>query len=93
MTTYITEESNKKYGKVIVCRSGSRETPICKGARYVCEPLNPLKLKNRGRKGILVEFCQDNDDFGLTQSEANIKWDDTKRIGKVDISELVLLEG
>ena len=91
MTTYITEEVNKKYGKVIVYHSGSRETPIYIGAKYVCEPLNPLKLKNRGRQGTLIEFCQD-EDIGLAQWEANIKWDDTKRVGKVDILDLVLLE-
>lgn len=85
----INKQSSKKY---TVCHNGSRETTVCIGARYVCEPLNPLKLKNRGRTGVLVEFCESSDGVGLSLWEANIKWDDTKRIGKVDMSELILIE-
>ena len=82
----------KTLKNVTVCCSGTRVTPIYIGARYVCEPLNPLKLKNRGRTGVLLEFCESSDGIGLALWEGNIKWEDTKRISKIDISEFVLLE-
>ncbi len=56
------------------------------GNRYRVEPLNPQKLKHRGRAGILVGFV--NDDL-YNPYQAKIKFEDSGRVGRVDITDLI----
>lgn len=54
------------------------------GQKYIVQPNNPRKMKHRDRTGKLVEI-----EDSLIPSWANLKFDDTNRIGKItDISDL-----
>ncbi|NGM81313.1 hypothetical protein G5B47_02675 [Paenibacillus sp. 7124] len=55
------------------------------GNRYRVEPYNKLKLKHRGRTGTLMGYSEDN--WGMLF--ARLKFDDTGKVGKVDIDEIV----
>ena len=58
------------------------------GKRYEVKPMNIEKGKDVGRTCTLLAL---NEDFMPT--EAEVKWDDTGRNGKVkDLSDLILLD-
>lgn len=63
----------KKYKRSVLIRVGSR---------YLINPLNPQKKKNKGRVCELIAF----DEF---YQVAHVKFVDTKRSAKVDPSDLV----
>jgi hypothetical protein len=54
------------------------------GHRYIVSPTNPKKKKHRNRTGVIESL---EDDF--LPSYAMMKFDDNKRVGKVDICDLV----
>lgn len=56
------------------------------GGVYKVVPDNPNKLKHRDREGILMGFKLD--DLGNPMS-ARIKFDDTGRVGYVDVEDLI----
>lgn len=60
-----------------------RKIEIVEGNEYLVNPVNPRKLKHRGRK---VIFKYAESDRGHVT--ANVQFLDTKRIGKVDIDDL-----
>lgn len=63
-----------------------REIPLIPGSRYRIEPLNPKKLKHRGRMCVLIQYDAAYFDQG------QVRWEDTKRIGQVELSDLLLIE-
>ncbi|MDH6674985.1 hypothetical protein M2277_005684 [Paenibacillus sp. LBL] len=73
--------------KVDVRNNGKLEKSLILkiGQKYRVEPYNKLKLKHRGRSGILMGYS--TDDWGRIYGR--LKFDDTHRIGKVDVEELV----
>lgn len=54
------------------------------GETYRVEPLNPRKKKHRGRVCTILEF--DND---FMPRKASVRFHDTNRVGKVELSDLV----
>ena len=68
---------------------GEKRTIILEiGRRYEIKPMNIAKSKNVGRTCTLMAL---NEDFMPT--EAEVKWEDTGRKGKVkDLTDLVLLK-
>jgi len=60
-----------------------REVFLEVGKKYVIEQLNPRIMKNRGR---IVEILGFSDNF--MPQFAIVKYLDTKRTGKVDVSDL-----
>lgn len=63
-----------------------RKVEVIRGNKYICEPLNPLRKKNRGRICKVV----DHDDWSPV--DAYVIWEDTGRMGKVDLSDLVAIK-
>jgi hypothetical protein len=58
------------------------------GRRYEVRPMNIAKGKNVGRTCTLLAL---NEDF--MPSEAEVKWEDTGRKGKIkDLTDLILLD-
>lgn len=55
------------------------------GNKYRVEPHNPKKLQHRGRTGILMGYSEDN--WG--RMFGKLKFDDTGRVGKVTLDELI----
>lgn len=66
---------NGDNGKII------RKIDLIIGNKYIVNPLNPNKLKNRDRKVILVSIEND-------KLYGKVKYLDTSRPGKVEISDL-----
>lgn len=66
----------------------SREFCVTVGSRYRVEPLNPAKLKHRGRAGVVESLA--GEPF---LNEATIRFDDNGRCGRVDVSDLVPCDG
>lgn len=60
-----------------------RKIDLIPGNKYIVNPLNPNKLKNRDRKVILMKIENDN-----RYLYGKVKYLDTSRPGKVDISDL-----
>ncbi|WP_391558952.1 hypothetical protein [Robertmurraya sp.] len=61
------------------------KTELIHGNRYRVEPLNPQKLKHRGRAGVLVGFVEGK----LGPDQVKIKFEDTGRVGQVQLDDLV----
>ena len=66
----------------------ARKVNIYKDHEYIITPLNPRKLKNRGRHVIMLEKVlytpgQENADY-----VARIKYTDNNRLGRVDFGDL-----
>jgi len=55
------------------------EVELLSGKKYIIQPDNPRKMKHRNRICILIEV---DDNFMPTC--ANVKFEDTNRIGKID---------
>lgn len=64
----------------------NRTKPLKIGDKIIVKPVNKLKKKHRDRVGIIVEL----EDHLLPQW-ANVKFDDTKRIGKVETMDIELV--
>lgn len=63
-----------------------RKTKLIIGDNVVIDPLEPSKEKNRNRVGRVMGYYFDD----LKNVEAvKVKFDDTNRIGKVEIDDLV----
>ncbi|MFS0766016.1 hypothetical protein [Peribacillus phoenicis] len=60
-----------------------RKIDLIPGNKYIINPLNPNKLKNRDRNVILVKI--ENEKRGIY---GKVKYLDTSRPGKVEISDL-----
>lgn len=72
---------------VVEQRDGSfRKVKLKVGDRVKVEPVNPQKLKHRDRTGTIAGYY--HDEIGFLQS-VKVKFDDTKRVGKVDVPDLV----
>jgi hypothetical protein len=66
----------------------TRRIPLKIGGRYEIKPLNIAKAKNVGRTCVLLAM-----DDSFMPSEADVKWEDTGRKGKVkNLSDLLFLE-
>jgi predicted RNA-binding protein len=60
-----------------------RKIDLIPGNKYIVNPLNPNKLKNRDRKVILVKIENDKREI-----YGKVKYLDTSRPGKIEISDL-----
>lgn len=70
-------------------RDGSealREIRLKTGTKVKVDPLNPAKKKHRDREGEFVGVSYD--EKGHLEA-AKIKFDDTKRVGKVEFEDLI----
>lgn len=77
-----------KIMRVSVGTHGERNTEIETSKEYVVQPLNPRKLKNRGRHCLVLDFVP------LSESHPNdtiakVRYIDNNRIGKVDLADLI----
>lgn len=75
----------------INCRFGrklNREMEIVVGKTYLIEPMNPQATKNRGRLCTVLEFI-DSSGKDISADTAKVKFQDTGRTGKVDLSSLI----
>lgn len=66
-----------------------RESILRVGDHVLVDPLNPVVMKHRNRTGVIVGH--DRDKIG-TVDMIKIKFDDTKRVGKVDMFDLVIVQ-
>lgn len=73
-----TREGTAWFGKTI-----RREFRVTVGQRYIVDPLNPRRRKNRGRTCVVVGF--ENDDMAI------VRFDDNGRSGREDPGELVAM--
>lgn len=64
-----------------------RKLQIKIGGEFVVKPLNPRKKKHRDRRVIIRKFLESN--YGLT---VQVQFIDNKRIGKVEIDDLDIIE-
>ena len=71
---------------ILTVGNNLRKVEVIRGNKYICDPLNPLKKKNRGR------ICKLVDHDSWCPVEAFVIWEDSGRMGKVDIGELVAIE-
>lgn len=78
-TTFIVAQ-----GDGYLIESQGRKVFIRVGDRYKVEPENPKKKQKRGRIGVIQELC--GEPFVDT---AVMKFEDTKRVGTVDMADLV----
>ncbi|MCE9555704.1 MAG: hypothetical protein K8T91_20330 [Planctomycetes bacterium] len=62
----------------------ARRRALIIGQQYLVYPMSPRKKKHRGRRGVIESF---DDDF--MPHFALVRFDDTNRLGKVDISDLM----
>lgn len=87
------ENDQGELESIIVSRSTSRfsipDFQVGIGTRIRVKPSNPQKLKHRDRTGEVVSFVLD--DIGQV-AKVDVRFDDNKRRGKVDISDLAPLE-
>lgn len=78
--------------RVVECGSGFgkklRKVTVVVGNRYRIEPLNPLRMKNRGRICEVTGFRDYGPKRGLY---ANVIWLDTGKSGWTDMSGFVQL--
>jgi len=65
-----------------------RKHDIKIGSEYVINPVNPRKTKGRDRKVAVIKFVRD----GKYPLQAQVKYLDTKRPGRVDIEDLDLIK-
>lgn len=63
-----------------------RETQLIIGDHVLIDPLNPTKMKNRDRTGRIVGYYLN--DLGNAET-VKVKFDDTKRAGKIEPEELI----
>jgi hypothetical protein len=78
----------KKVMRVVTGIQGQRDVEIETGKEYVIEPLNPQKLKNRGRHCLVLDFVP------LSESQpdyivAKVRYTDNNRVGKTELSDLI----
>ena len=77
-----------KVMRVVTGVQGQRDVEIETGKDYVIEPLNPQKLKNRGRHCLVLDFVP------LSESQpdyivAKVRYTDNNRAGKTELSDLI----
>ncbi len=77
-----------KVMRVVTGVQGQRDIEIETGKEYVIEPLNPQKLKNRGRHCLVLDFVP------LSESQpdyivAKVRYTDNNRVGKTELSDLI----
>jgi hypothetical protein len=58
------------------------------GREYIIEPLNPKKLKNRGRHCLLLDFIPVSDSHPR-DIQAKIRYLDNNRIGRAELGDLI----
>lgn len=68
----------------VIARHGKssppREIKATVGKRYLVSPMNPKKMKHRGRTCVIES---------LEGRDAEVRFDDNHRLGRVDITDLV----
>lgn len=87
--TYTNEEGDVEKADVNVRINSKNETrkyTVSIGSEYIVKPINPLKKKHRDRH-VIVRKILDTHNGVIAQ----VQFKDTKRIGRVDIDELVPL--
>jgi hypothetical protein len=67
---------------------GQRNTEIETGKEYIVQPLNPRKLKNRGRHCLVLDFVPVSEAHP-NDIVAKVRYIDNNRIGKVNLSDLI----
>lgn len=86
----INQKANGEINNLKVHVSDSKETIrktlIKIGAKYVVQPLNSNKLKNRDREVGVIKFIGTNDGIMV-----QVKFLDTGRVGRIQPEELVKL--
>lgn len=63
-------------------------TNVIIGDVYEFQPANPAATRNRGRRGILIEYDTNQYRTDLSKN-ATVKWLDTKRTSQVDIGSFI----
>ena len=77
-----------KVMRVVTGVQGQRDVEIETGKEYIVQPLNPQKLKNRGRHCLVLDFVpvsESQPDYIV----AKVRYTDNNRIGKADLSDLI----
>lgn len=66
----------------------SRKVTLVAGEEYVVQPLNPQKLKHRGRRCLLLDFVPVSDSHPK-DLVAKVRFVDNNRIGRAELADLV----
>lgn len=87
-------ETTRVADQISVCVSSGfgrnmprREIEVVVGKTYLIEPMNPRAKVNRGRLCTVLEFI-DSSGKDINADKAKVKFQDTGKTGKVDLSSL-----
>lgn len=67
-----------------------RQVEVKTGEKYIIQPNNPRKLKNRGRHCLVLDFVPISDSDPDGYMVAKVRFLDNNRIGKADLADLIL---
>ena len=74
--------------RVITGIQDQRDVEIETGKEYIVQPLNPQKLKNRGRHCLILDFVP-RSGSDANDLVAKVRYTDNNRIGRAELSDLI----
>jgi len=75
--------------RVVTGGQDQKDIKIEIGKEYIIQPLNPRKLKNRGRHCLVLDFVPLSETH-IDYIVAKVRYTDNNHIGKAELSELIL---